>query len=68
MVIEVVEERSEDGLAEEIGKARAALAEEIEKFRAEMAYFRASLIRWMFIFSIGHVVVMTCILFTFFRK
>jgi hypothetical protein len=32
MVIKVVEERSEDGLAEEIGKARAALAEEIEKF------------------------------------
>ena len=68
MVVEVVEERSEDGLAEEIGKARAALAEEIEKFRAEMAYFRTSLIRGMFIFSIGYVVVMTRIFFFFFRK
>ena len=68
MVTEVVEERFEDGLAEEMGKTRAALAEEIEKFRAEMAYFRTSLIRWMFIFSVGHVVTMTCILFVFFRE
>jgi hypothetical protein len=57
-----------DGPAGEREKAQVALTEELEKFRAEMVYFRTSLIRWMFIFSIGHVVVMICILFAFLRK
>jgi hypothetical protein len=56
-VIEVVEERFERRLSEEIGK-----------LRAEMADLRANLIQWMFLFWIGQIGVLTGILFAFFRK
>ncbi len=56
-VIEVVEERFERRLAEEMGK-----------LRAEMADLRANLVQWMFIFWIGQIGVLTGILFAFFRK
>ncbi len=78
-VIEVVEERFERRLAEEIGKLRAEIAEamgklraevagEISKLRAEMHDLRANLIQWMFVFWIGQIGVLTGILFAFFRK
>ena len=63
-VIEVVEERFERRLAEEIGKVR----EEISKLRVEMADLRANLVQWMFLFWIGQIGVLTGILFAFFRK
>ena len=56
-VIEVVEERFERRLAEEMGK-----------MRAEMADLRANLVQWMFLFWIGQIGVLTGILFAFFRK
>lgn len=56
-VIEMVEERFERRLAEEMGK-----------MRAEMADLRANLVQWMFIFWIGQIGVLTGILFAFFRK
>lgn len=56
-VIEVVEERFERRLAEEMGK-----------LRAEIADLRANLVQWLFIFWIGQIGVLTGILFAFFRK
>ena len=43
------------------------LAEEIGKLRADMAEFKAEMIRWMFVFWVGQVAVITGILFAFFR-
>ena len=78
-VIEMVEERFERRLAEEIGKFRAEVAGEIgklrtemaegmSKLRVEMANLRANLIQWMFVFWIGQIGIFTGILFAFFRK
>ena len=50
------------------GSCECCLTEEISKFRVEMHDLRASLIRWMFLFSIGQIGVLTGILFAFFRK
>jgi hypothetical protein len=55
-MIAVVEERFERRLAEEIGKVRQEIAE-----------VKADIIRWMFIFSVGQVGVITGILFVFFK-
>jgi len=63
-VIEIVEERFERRLGEEIGKVR----EEISRLRVEMADLRANLVQWMFLFWIGQIGVLTGILFAFFRK
>ena len=56
-VIEVVEERFERRLSEEVGK-----------LRTDMADLRANLIQWMFLFWIGQIGVLTGVLFAFFRK
>ena len=55
--IEVVEERFERRLSEEMGK-----------LRTDMADLRANLVQWMFLFWIGQIGVLTGILFAFFRK
>ena len=55
--IEVVEERFERRLAEEIGK-----------LRVELHGIRAELIKWMFIFWVGQVGTITAILFAFFKR
>jgi hypothetical protein len=82
-IIEVVEERFERRLTEEIGKLRVEVSEGMNKLRAElrtemvegtsklrteMADLRANLIQWMFLFWIGQIGVLTGILFAFFRK
>ena len=56
-VIEVVGERFERRLSEELGK-----------LRTDMADLRANLIQWMFLFWIGQIGVLTGVLFAFFRK
>ena len=56
-VIEVVGERFERRLSEELGK-----------LRTDMADLCANLIQWMFLFWIGQIGVLTGILFAFFRK
>ena len=56
-VIEVVEERFERRLSEEIGK-----------LRTDMADLRANLTQWMLLFWIGQIGVLTGVLFAFFRK
>lgn len=67
-VIEVVEERFERRLTEEISKLRVELSGEMGKLRDEMHDLRANLIQWMFLFWIGQIGVLTGILFAFFRK
>jgi hypothetical protein len=74
-VIEVVEERFERRLTDEIGKVREEMSKlrvelsgETGKLRVEMHDLRANLIQWMFLFWIGQIGVLTGILFAFFRK
>ena len=50
------------------GHCESCLTEEISKFRVEMHDLHASLILWMFLFSLGEIGVLTGILFAFFRK
>lgn len=74
-VIEVVEERFERRLGEEIGKVReeigkvrVEMAEGMSNMRVDMADLRASLIQWMFVFWIGQIGVLIGLFFTFLRK
>ena len=67
-VIEIAEERFERPLIEDIEKFRTDMNDGMNKLRMEMAYFRVSIIRWMFLLSIGQIGVLTGILFAFFRK
>lgn len=74
-VMEVVEERFERRLTEEMSKIRVEISElrvelsgETSKLRAEMHDLRANLVQWMFLFWIGQIGVLTGILFAFFRK
>jgi hypothetical protein len=78
-VLEIVEERFERRLAEELGKLRTETNEGLSKLRTEtneglnklrtdMADLRANLVQWMFLFWIGQIGVLTGILFAFFRK
>jgi len=67
-ILEVVEERFERRLAEELGKVRMDMTEGMSKLRTEMADLRANLVQWMFLFWIGQIGVLTGILFAFFRK
>lgn len=66
--IEVVESKFERRLIEETSKLRSELKEEIAEVRTEIANTRANLIKWMFIFWVGQIGVLTGILFAFFRK
>ncbi|OGX05697.1 MAG: hypothetical protein A3G87_04955 [Omnitrophica bacterium RIFCSPLOWO2_12_FULL_50_11] len=54
--VEVVEDRFERRLTEEIGR-----------LRVDMEKIRADLIKWMFIFWVGQVGTITAILFVFFK-
>ena len=81
-VIEIVEERFERRLAEELGKIRAEMGQlraevageiskvrdETSKLRAEMHDLRANLIQWMFVFWIGQIGVLIGLFFTFLRR
>jgi len=62
-IIAFVEERFERRLAEELAKVR----EEIATLRVEAANGKADLIRWMFVFWVGQIGVITGILFAFFK-
>jgi hypothetical protein len=74
-VIEVVEERFERRLSEEMSKIReemsrlrVELSGETSKLRAEMHDLRANLIQWMFLFWIGQIGVLIGLFFAFLRK
>ena len=60
------EKLGDDGSVEERFERR--LAEEIGKVCHEIAESKADLIRWMFIFWVGQIGVITGILFAFFKR
>ena len=77
-IIEIVEEKFERRLSEELGKLRIEMAEMKSELRGEMAdmkselnnkmgSMRADIIKWMFVFWVGQIGVMIGILFAFFK-
>ena len=77
-IIEIVEEKFERRLSEEMGKLRVEMAEMKSELRNEMADMNtnfekkiaqshADLIKWMFIFWVGQIGVLIGILFAFFK-
>ncbi len=77
-IIEIVEEKFERRLSEELGKLRVEMAEMKSELRGEMAEMkselnnkmgsmRADIIKWMFVFWVGQIGVMIGILFAFFK-
>lgn len=61
------EEKFEHRLAEEIGNVREGLGEKISKVGKDAAGSEGRLTRWMFLFWVGQIGVLTGILFAFFR-
>ncbi len=59
----IAEERFEKRLSEETGKLRV----EIEKLRVEMSNNKSEIIKWMFLFWLGHIGVLTGIIFIMFK-
>ncbi len=73
-LFQVLEERFDRRLAEEIGKLRAEVHKEIAKvwneigkLRAEMQGMRADIIKWMFIFWVSQLLALSGIIFTILR-
>ena len=64
---EIEERAKEDNVRLVEEKFEKRLAEEIGKVRVEIAQVRADLIKWMFIFWVGQIGVLTGILFAFFK-
>lgn len=69
-----LEEKFERRLAEEIAKVRIELAEvksdlevQIAGVRTEVAQAKSKIIKWMFIFWVGQLGVITALLFAFLR-
>ena len=72
--IRLVEEKFEKRLAEEIGKVRVEIAQvktdlevKIADLDVKIERVQANLIKWMFIFWVGQIGVLTGILFAFFK-
>jgi len=65
--IRLVEEKFEKRLAEEIGKVRVEIAKAIADLNVKIERVQANLIKWMFIFWVGQIGVLTGILFAFFK-
>jgi hypothetical protein len=54
-------------LTEEIGKVNQRLTEEVSRLDQKISAVQANIIKWMFIFWVGQVGMITAILFAFFR-
>lgn len=63
----LLEERFERRLSEEIGKVNQRLTEEVSRLDQKISAVQANIIKWMFIFWVGQVGMITAILFAFFR-
>ncbi len=77
-ILEFVEDKFERRLSEEIskvneriteetGKMDKRITEEITKLDNKIEHTRADIIKWMFIFWVGQVTVITGLLFAFFK-
>ena len=62
-----MEEKFEKRLAEEIGKVRVEIAQVRADLDVKIERVQANLIKWMFIFWVGQIGVLTGILFAFFK-
>ena len=67
-IIEIVEEKFERRLSEELVKLRVEMTEMKSELSNEMANIRADVIKWMFIFWVGQIGVFVGILLVFFNK
>ena len=67
VINEAAKGQREDTIAFMEERFERRLAEEISKVRQEIAEAKADLIRWMFVFWVGQIGVITGILFAFFK-
>ena len=65
--ITITEERFERRLAEEIGKVRIEIAETRAELKTEMERNRSETLKWMFIFWVGQIAVLSGIIFAMFK-
>ena len=61
--ITLLEERIERRLSEEIGRVNQRITEETSRLEQKISASQANLIKWMFIFWVGQIAVMSGILF-----
>lgn len=67
-IVELVGEKFERRLSEEIGSLEVRLSEKIAAVDNKISDTKSELVKWMFIFWIGQVGMMLGILFAFFKK
>lgn len=65
--LKLLEERFERRLAEELAKVRQEITALEARLEAKMAALRADIIKWMFLFWVGQLTVMTGLFLAFFR-
>ncbi len=63
----IAEERFEKRLSEETGKLRVEIEKLRMELRVEMSSNKSEIIKWMFLFWLGHIGVLTGIIFTMFK-
>ena len=63
----LLEQRFESHLAEEITKVNQRMTEEVTRLDQKISASHANLIKWMFIFWVGQIAVMSGILFAMLR-
>lgn len=68
VINEATKNQREDIVAFVEEKFERRLAEEVGKLRQEIAEVKADIIRWMFLFWVGQIGVITGILFAFFKR
>jgi len=65
-VVQIVADKFEKRLTEEISKVNERISEEISNVKEKISEAKADLIKWMFLFWIGQIGVILGILFAFF--
>lgn len=67
-MVEIVGEKFERRLAEEIGNVEKKITETKSDLVTLISETKAELIKWMFIFWVGQIAVILGILFAFFKR